>query len=120
MKRFTERRGDSVRYTEGRYEITCYPKDNNLSDIDKMAVRLCELEDKIESEQLVELPIPLQKTYFHLYQKGTKYEKKVWVIRKVSLSTLAYALLSGYKDWTDIFLTRAQAEARLKELKEGL
>lgn len=124
MKRFTERRGDGVRYIEGRYEITCYPKNDNLSDIDKMAVRLCELEDKIESGQLVELPKLYQlsvgckgtslENYFidEISPKITKINDKWNLEYKDRLCGNGGRKLIGYFDGMK------EAEARLKELQE--
>ena len=55
-ERLTERIGDGVRYYDGKYLQTCYPKNNNLRPVDKLAVKLCEFEDKIENGALLELP----------------------------------------------------------------
>lgn len=55
-ERLTERIGNGVRYDNGEYIITCYPKNNNLTPIDKLAVKLCEFEDKKESGLLFEIP----------------------------------------------------------------
>ena len=58
-KRLTKRRGNGVCYSTKKYEITCYPMNNNLSEVDKIAVRLCELEDKIENGTLVDVNVDL-------------------------------------------------------------
>ena len=52
-ERLTERVGDGVRYDNGEYIITCYPKNNNLTTVDKLAAKLCDLEDKIENGTLI-------------------------------------------------------------------
>ena len=55
-ERLTKRVGDGIRYDNGKYIITCYPKNNNLTPVDEMAAKLCDLEDKIESGTLVVVP----------------------------------------------------------------
>lgn len=55
-ERLTERAGNGVQYATTGYLVKCYPENNNLSPVDKMAVKLCDLEDKIEDGTLIELP----------------------------------------------------------------
>lgn len=67
-KRLTERIGDGVRYDNGEYTVTCYPQNGNLCAVDKIAVRLCVLEDKLEDGSLVALPLRIgDKIYSVLY-----------------------------------------------------
>lgn len=63
-QRLTKRVGDGVRYDNGEHIITCYPKNNNLNPVDEMAVKLCELEDKIENGTLKELPCKVGDTVY--------------------------------------------------------
>ena len=54
-KRLTERTQlGGVRYKRNGCVITVYPKNNNLTDMDKLALRLCEFEDMIEQGKLIE------------------------------------------------------------------
>lgn len=55
IDRLTKRVGDGVQYNNGEYITTCYPKNNNLTDVDKLAAKLCDLEDKIEQGELTEV-----------------------------------------------------------------
>lgn len=65
-ERLTKRVGDGIQYDNGEYIVTCYPKNNNLSDVDRMAVKLCELEDKIENGTLLELPCKVGDTAYRI------------------------------------------------------
>lgn len=51
-ERLTERIGNGIRYDNGKYIVTCYPENKNLTPVDKMAVRLCELEDKLPTLEM--------------------------------------------------------------------
>lgn len=55
-ERLTERVGDGIRYDNGKYIITCYPQNDNLTPVDKLAAKLCDLEDKIENGAVIVLP----------------------------------------------------------------
>lgn len=63
-KRLTERIGDGIRYTNGEYNVTCYPKNNNLTPVDELAVKLCDIEDKIENGTLTEMPCKVGDTVY--------------------------------------------------------
>lgn len=54
--RLTERVGDGIRYYNGEYTVTCYPKNNNLTPVDKLAAKLCEFEDMIENGTIIVPP----------------------------------------------------------------
>ena len=56
-KRLTTRLANGgVMYDNGEYYAVCYPwNDHCLRSIDRMAIKLCELEDRIEQGQLVEV-----------------------------------------------------------------
>ena len=85
---------------------------------------LCELEDKLESGQLIELIAPLDSELWeiecpkHRTPKGDIYTSLTYkdaktIKTKYRLSLSNYdMLLKGY-----YFLTEQQAEARLKELR---
>lgn len=61
-ERLTKRVGDGVRYDNGQYIVTCYPKNNNLTPVDKLAAKLCDLEDKIENGVMIEPPVMVGQT----------------------------------------------------------
>ena len=65
-ERLTERVGDGVRYDNGEYIITCYPKNNNLTPVDKLAAKLCEFEDKIENGTVIVLPCAIGSKIYEL------------------------------------------------------
>jgi hypothetical protein len=56
--RFTERLANGgVGYSNGEYFRVCYPwNDHCLTDIDRIAIKLCDIEDKIEQGKIVEMP----------------------------------------------------------------
>lgn len=47
-ERLTKRAGNGVQYDNGKYVVTCYPENNNLTAVDKIAVKLCDFEDREE------------------------------------------------------------------------
>ena len=63
-ERLTERVGDGIRYDNGEYVITCYPKNDNLTPVDKLAAKLCDLEDKIENGAVIVLPCKVGDTVY--------------------------------------------------------
>lgn len=108
--RLTERSGDGIRYDNGQYIVTCYPKNNNLTPVDKMAAKLCDLEDKIENGTLVAFPCRVGDELFEL---TTDY-KSVVSFKLTSLSQIArYIEDEAFGTW--LFKTREEAEAALKE-----
>lgn len=134
MKRLTERKGDGVSYTTGRYKITCYPKNDNLSDMDKIAVRLCELEDKLESGRAIEwLPVAIEDDVYIIENGEILITQLVAVTIYADLAILILADCKeitvwfgeeGYTGEVDHYeadfefaFTSEEAEARLKELQ---
>jgi hypothetical protein len=54
-KRMTERtQHGGVRYKRNGCVITVFPQSKNLTDMDKMALQLCEFEDRIEDGRLIQ------------------------------------------------------------------
>lgn len=52
-----------VGYDNGEYFRVCYPwNEHCLMDIDRMAIKLCDLEDKICEGKIVELPCEVGQT----------------------------------------------------------
>lgn len=128
-KRLTERRGNlvidkcgnckNVRSPQGCTEHCCY---------EVMKNRLAELEDKIENGTLIELPCKIGDKVYEVFKehkppfiKETKVEKIVITAKGIRLrlarnSVYETAVSSIGKT---ILFTKAEAEARLKELQEG-
>ena len=84
--------------------------------------RLAELEDKLESGQLVELPWKIgEKVYLVRRNRNLK-----WVVSRTTVTMylkhnrllVKCACDSEWNDPQDIFTDKSQAEARLKELQE--
>lgn len=79
--------------------------------------RLVELEDKIENRTLIELPCKIGDTIYMVYQKRAKVTANwFWIIKK---SKLSFANMERVlKDFGNyVFLTRLDAEIKLKELQ---
>lgn len=126
-KRLTERIGDGVRYDSGNYIVTCYPKNNNLSPIDKLVVKLCEFEDKKESGSLLELPCKIGAVVWACLN-GDILKAKVWGIstekylyeEQIYFKVRVKDKRSYVFDKTlllgkSVFLTKEEAEKALKE-----
>lgn len=77
--------------------------------------RLAELEDKLESGQLVELSLKKQKFIYHLF-KRKMYGVVSWCKRKITWVTYVGNIVR-YGDDGLYFPTLEQAEARLKVLQ---
>ena len=123
-----------VGYDNGEYFKVCYPwNEHCLSDVDRMAIKLCDLEDKIEQGEIVELPCKVGQTIYALWSGGRKgigvAEFKVISINLdcpddmeiVYRSKKLNATMCRYANASDIgktlFLTREEAEKSLKESK---
>jgi hypothetical protein len=88
--------------------------------------RLAELEDKIENGTLIELPCKVGDKVYYI-EKGLIYELKVNGFKGYPTNNYIYAYMDRTffcrelnfnelnENW---FLTKAEAEAKLKELKE--
>jgi hypothetical protein len=146
-ERLTERVGDGIRYKDGKYIVTCYPKNNNLSDVDEIAVKLCEFEDKIENGTLLELPCKAGDTVYVLddfvcatdceecehFEEGwydcphecgkTKNGRKHPDCIKIEEINILFRTLLNYVAWGDFgkkaFITREEAEKALAKRREN-
>lgn len=108
----------------------CMPKCDEI-DCDKVYIRLAELEDKIEAGTLVELPFAIgQKIYsviakprFEKEQYINEFEVGAYSIEKDRIDIIHYIEDDGIRRvyWTyksdNAFLTKAEAEKRLEELR---
>lgn len=75
--------------------------------------RLYELEDKIENGTLHELPCKVGDKVYQLDNAGDIYESEI----KCLIYVTSHIAFDERSIGTSIFLTKEQAEARLKELK---
>lgn len=144
IKRFTQRtENGGIRYEGNDFIVTCYPANNNLRAVDKMAERLCELEDAVESGKLdtvkngatVHLPVKFDTPLFFLWSRHQAinyvqhtsgiYETTNW---KYSLAkngiyitttgkSVSYCGKFLHKLGETVFLTKEEAEAKFKELE---
>ena len=120
MERLTKRdkNGKAIpaKTSTSYYVGTIYEVDKVLEQ--ERLERLCEYEDKLESGQLVELPLKKQDYLYHIFKQKSKYGVVVWRKRKISWWTYVFNIII-YGDDGLYFQTLAQAEARLKELQEA-
>lgn len=98
------------------------------SKLETMAGRLCDLEDKVESGTLVELPCKVGDTVYEVYKnhnpmfiQQTKIEKIIITEKGLRLklarnSTYETSIASFGKT---LFLTEAEAQKALKEFENG-
>ena len=111
------------------YILSAYDIVDEENIVEMIINRLAELEDKIENGTLVELPCKVGDTVYEVFQEHrspfiqeTKIEKIVIVgekglrLRLARNSFYETAISSLGKT---VFLTRAEAEAKLKELQKG-
>jgi hypothetical protein len=73
-ERLTKRtENGGVRFSNGEYWNTVYPQNEHcLTDIHRMAIKLCGLEDKIEQGKILELPCKAG------YRKSTDVAEKIF------------------------------------------
>jgi hypothetical protein len=128
-ERLTKRtENGGVRFSNGEYWNTVYPQNEHcLTDIHRMAIRLCELEDKIEQGKILELPCKVGDEKFAILPNTN-------VIVKGKVCTLIYQngflidfgynpdRYGGYYAYTqlfpeELFDTEEEANKKLKELE---
>ena len=119
-KRLTERRGGLVIDKCGNCENVSNPMGCTESRCyEIMKNRLAELEDKIEQGTLIELPCKVGDTVYCLCKD--KYvligEKTGWTYRIEKIKSILWTF-STWEYGKTLFLTREEAEKRLKELQE--
>jgi hypothetical protein len=103
----------------------CPQEEECVACIDEEQERLAELEDKIEQGILIELPCKVGDTVYVIRKKALKghweehrYIVDEWGKLAVYEKEFNLVLFSVSKIGEDYFLTKAEAEAKLKELKE--
>jgi hypothetical protein len=124
LTRRTENGG--VRFSNGEYWNTVYPQNENcLTDIHRMAIKLCDLEDKIEQGKILELPCEIGDEKFAILPNTNEIVKgKVCTIiyQNGFLVDFGYnpdKRFGGYNAYAqllpkELFDTYEEAEAKLK------
>lgn len=117
-KRLTEKDEDIINCLNcPKYEQKCSPKDC----IDIAYKRLAELEDKIETGTLIELPCKVGDTVYAHDKWGDRIVCGQLVNIELDHFGFTYMVLDNeyhqYVKCRELFLTKEEAEARLKELR---
>ena len=121
-KRLTAKKED--RYWE-QEEFWQSAQEPSYEEIEELYSRLAELEDKIMDGTLVELPCKVGDTVYCIY-RDDDYE--YWIEAEevvdfiindcdIDIGTACRMIGKVYRE--EIFPTKAEAEAKLKELQEG-
>ena len=117
MERLTKRNSDGIVGTELKYY--------NYNNFQKMARKLAEYEDLEEQGRLVILPCKIGDTLYrlvpNLYRKYVEIKIAQFVINKngIYFTTDKGVSWSADKIGKTVFLTKSEAEAKLKELRGG-
>ena len=117
-----------VGYDNGEYFKVCYPwNEHCLTDIDRMTIKLCDLEDKIKQGKIVDLPCQIGDEKFAILPNtDTIVKGKVCTIiyQNGFLIDFGYApdRFGGYSKYTqllpeELFDTYEAAEAKLREME---
>lgn len=130
-----------VGYDNGEYFKVCYPwNEHCLTDIDRMAIKLCDLEDKIEQGKILELPcavgdivyaphwcwttidrtiVPYQITNITITQnKKGEWTKKYRAMEVKNGKTIDWQLNFAFDEiGKTVFLAPEEAHNKLKELE---
>lgn len=102
-------------YEQGRKN----PCDEIVAYIEELQKQVKEYRDKIEQGTLIELPCKVGDTIYLIFEERWSVGKKEthWYIRKTKLTYgNMERVIKEYGEF--VFLTREQAEKRLKELQE--
>ena len=113
-ERLTKRtENGGVQFSNGEYWNTVYPQNENcLTDIHRMAIKLCDLEDKIEQGKILELPCKVGDTLYEV-----TYEKSRVVTFKVKSFSHIVRLMEDecFGEW--VFTNKSEAESKLREME---
>lgn len=113
------------RLTEQHSKGRCYYNEMDHIDVDEMYDRLAELEDKIENGTLIELPCKAGDTvYYETFidgqSRGIMPHEVIGLVLEVITKIDDFGCASvPIRDFgKNVFLTKAEAEQHLKELKD--
>ena len=102
-----------------------YYDDREVTCAEEIYEQLKDLEDKIENGTLIELPCKVGDTIFWISSNNRDIIEVV--VKRIAFAehdrTILYVEEKGFGEYTimfvdDIYKTKAEAEAKLKELKE--
>ena len=114
---------DYKRLTDEDWLTTISVDDTNDAKLIEYAFRLWQLENQIKNGTLVELPCKVGDTIYYIdrYRQPPRIkEYKVYGFDIDSKSGVCIAVDYGiFVPKNEIFLTKAEAEAKLEELKRG-
>ena len=122
-----------VGYDNGEYFKVCYPwNEHCLTDIDRMAIKLCDLEDKIEQGKILELPCAVGQTVYRMnifnsayreatvvaiyYTEDKKYYPKPHILVQHP-DTRGRIRIDFREIGKTVFLDRASAEAKVRKME---
>ena len=122
-ERLTKRtENGGVRFSNGKYWNIVYPQNEHcLTDIHRMVIKLCDLEDKIEQGKIVELPCKIGDEKFAILPNTNVIVKgKVCTIIYQNEFLIDFAYKSEEYDYTaytqllpkELFDTYEEAEAK--------
>jgi hypothetical protein len=131
IERLTKRtENGGVQFSNGEYWNTVYQQNEHcLTDIHRMAIKLCELEDKIEQGKIVELPCSVggrKRLYYPVKGTNTILETKVFGIGVDEDGDFIFnpteyhekvIEMRGVEIGKTVFLDRSSAEAKLLEME---
>lgn len=127
-----------VGYDNGEYFKVCYPwNEHCLTDIDRMAILLCDLEDKIEQGKIVELPCKVgQWVYVPWHWEGQQavamvkveeiklYDSQMHYMFFIDMESDDESFNQAFGGWKTgdsigktVFIDRAEAEAKVREME---
>ena len=119
-----------VGYDDGEYFKVCYPwNEHCLTDIDRMAIKLCDLEDKICEGKIVEFPCKVGDEKFAILPNTdviVKGKVCVLIYQNGFLVDFGYNpdRYGGYSKYTqllpeELFDSYEEAKAKLREMEES-
>ena len=133
-ERLTKRtENNGVKYDRNDFVRTCYPQNEYAhDDIDRMAIRLAEYEDDLESGKIVRLPCKVGDTVYKIMHVCGKRRAVEFIVSRISISSKEICIYfhkskESWHEWctkphhfgVNVFLTSEEAEAKLKELQNG-
>ena len=112
MERLTKRNSDGIVGTELKYY--------NYNNFQKMARKLAEYEDLEEQGRLISLPCKVEDTVYEITGATARgYDWKYLTYEKAYIHKTIFNLDRLNDIGKTVFLTKSEAEAKLKELRGG-
>ena len=112
MERLTKRNSDGIVGTELKYY--------NYNNFQKMARKLAEYEDLEEQGRLISLPCKVEDTVYEITGATARgYDWKYLTYEKAYIHKTIFNLDRLNDIGKTVFLTKSEAEAKLKEMRGG-